>query len=146
MGVLYYPYTAKSLMNILCRCLNDNLNSFHRISIFFSKCITWVEIWDGIENERCTLLDMCIRSGHVTWAFLYPPLQRSWKGGILVSPCPSVCPSVWHTCTSALSGWVLYRQLELTKLTCPDLQWCCGFVHTERRPSELGISMRAEGS
>ena len=23
---------------------------------------------------------------------------------------------------------------------------CCGFVHTERRPSELGISMRAEGS
>ena len=28
----------------------------------------------------------------------YPPLQRSWKGGILVSPCPSVrlsvCPSV----------------------------------------------------
>ena len=30
--------------------------------------------------------------------FLYPPLQRSWKGGILVSPClsvrPSVCPSV----------------------------------------------------
>ena len=30
--------------------------------------------------------------------WLYPPLQRSWKGGILVSPCPSVhlsvCPSV----------------------------------------------------
>ena len=26
----------------------------------------------------------------VYW-FLYPPLQRSWEGGILVSPCPSVC-------------------------------------------------------
>ena len=25
---------------------------------------------------------------------LYPLLQRSWKGGILVSPCPSVRPSV----------------------------------------------------
>ena len=25
---------------------------------------------------------------------LYPPLQRSWKGGMLVSPCPSVCLSV----------------------------------------------------
>ena len=25
---------------------------------------------------------------------LYPPLQRSWKGGILVSPCPSVRLSV----------------------------------------------------
>ena len=32
---------------------------------------------------------------------LYPQLQRSWKGGILVSPCPfvrpSVCPSVDRT-------------------------------------------------
>ena len=26
--------------------------------------------------------------------FLYPPLQQSWKGGILVSPCPSVRLSV----------------------------------------------------
>ena len=50
-----------------------------------------------------------------------------------------------HTCSSALSGWVLYRQLELTKLSCPDLL-CCAFVHTKRCPSELGISMHAEGS
>ena len=27
-------------------------------------------------------------------SFLYPTLQRSWKGGILVSRRPSVCPSV----------------------------------------------------
>ena len=33
---------------------------------------------------------------------------------------------VWHTCASALSGWVLYRQLELTKLTCPDLHHAVG--------------------
>ena len=26
---------------------------------------------------------------------LYPPLQRSWKRGILVSPCPSARLSVW---------------------------------------------------
>ena len=28
----------------------------------------------------------------------YTPAQRSWRGGILDSPCPSVCPSVcrWH--------------------------------------------------
>ena len=26
------------------------------------------------------------------WKLLYPPLQRSWKGGILVSLRPSVCP------------------------------------------------------
>ena len=36
---------------------------------------------------------------------------------------------VWQTCTIALSGWVLYRQLELTKLTGQD--WCA-FVHTKR--------------
>ena len=33
---------------------------------------------------------------------------------------------VWHTCASALSGWVLYRQLELTKLTRPDLHHVVG--------------------
>ena len=26
---------------------------------------------------------------------LYPPLQRSWKGGILVSPCPSVMSALY---------------------------------------------------
>ena len=35
---------------------------------------------------------------HLLNNFLYPPFQRSWKRGILVSPCPSVrlsvCPSV----------------------------------------------------
>ena len=25
---------------------------------------------------------------------IIPPLQWSWRGGILVSPCPSVCPSI----------------------------------------------------
>ena len=33
---------------------------------------------------------------------------------------------VWHTCASALSGWILYRQLELTKLTHPDLNHVVG--------------------
>ena len=26
--------------------------------------------------------------------YIYTPAQRSWRGGILDSPCPSVCPSV----------------------------------------------------
>ena len=47
-------------------------------------------------------------------------------GGILVSLRPSVRLSVRHTCASALSGWVLYRQLELTKLTRPDLHHVVG--------------------
>ena len=33
---------------------------------------------------------------------------------------------VWHTCASALSGWVSYRQLELPKLTLPDLHHVVG--------------------
>ena len=43
---------------------------------------------------------------------------------------------VWHTCASALSGWVLYRPLELTKLTCPDLHHVVGlFILREVRQS-----------
>ena len=67
--------------------------------------------------------------------------------GLTPMSCPSVCPSVqwsnkwnwyssglnasilvWHTCASALWGWVLYRQLELTKLTHPDLHHVGGWV------------------
>ena len=33
--------------------------------------------------------------------FLYPPLQQSWKRGILVSPCPSVHLSVWENYSAA---------------------------------------------
>ena len=40
--------------------------------------------------------------------------------------CPSAFSLVWHTCASTLSGWVLYSQLELTKLTCPDLHHVVG--------------------
>ena len=43
---------------------------------------------------------------------------------------------VWHTCASALSGWVLYRQLELTKLTRPDLHHVVGlFILKDVRQS-----------
>ena len=51
---------------------------------------------------------------------------------------------VWHTCASALSGWVLYRQLELTKLTRPDLHHVVGlFILRDVRPSIcLSVSIR----
>ena len=52
---------------------------------------------------------------------------------------------VWHTCAGALSGWVLYRQLELTKLTRPDLHHVVGlFILKDVRQSLE--SMHAEGS
>ena len=49
---------------------------------------------------------------------------------------------VWHTCASTLSGWGLYRQLELTKLTRPDLHHVVGLfilrdIHPSVYPSHL---------
>ena len=34
----------------------------------------------------------------------YTPAQRSWRGGILDSPCPSVCPSVRLSVDDMVSG------------------------------------------
>ena len=48
----------------------------------------------AISNHR---VDLTVITINVTWNmanFLYPPLQQSWKGGILVSGTLSVCPSV----------------------------------------------------
>ena len=56
--------------------------------------------------EMCTRAHKMVHGGYLSNAlrdlwngslcvyWLYPPLQRSWKGGILVSPCPSVRLSV----------------------------------------------------
>ena len=50
---------------------------------------------------------------YIPFTFLYPPLQRSWKGWILVSPCPSVhCPSI-HL---SVCGWNHVRSVSLTIL------------------------------
>ena len=44
----------------------------------------------------------------------------------------------WHACASAISGWVLHRQLELTKLTRPDLHHVVAlFILRDVRPSQL---------
>ena len=48
-------------------------------------------------SEQLAIVAIGMNSSHVIsrWELLlYPPLQRSWKGGILVSPCPSVRLSV----------------------------------------------------
>ena len=48
------------------------------------------------------------RKKYLICTWLYPPLQRSWKGGILVSPCPSVRPSVCPSVDRIVSA--LYLQ------------------------------------
>ena len=56
---------------------------------------------DGDIVTECNILQMqfIIILIHY-WS--YTPLQQSWKGGILVSPCQSVCPSIMDEIVSAL--------------------------------------------
>ena len=63
----------------------------------------------------------CPRYQFVKWVWkvhlLYPPLQWSWKGGILVSPCPSVrlwtesCP----LCIFNNTCWIRFKFAHLIK-------------------------------
>ena len=55
------------------------------------------EFWIGIlifSLKKIPLKILSLKWGHFDQAsickIIIPPLQRSWKGGILVSPCPSV--------------------------------------------------------
>ena len=62
-------------------------------------------------NDGYTLdsnLTSCTCKGRHIIMLLYHPLQRSWKGGILVSPCPSVRPSVCPSVDRIVSA--LYLQ------------------------------------
>ena len=51
---------------------------------FYLKCVI-----NCFEEKIWSLNCLC-----VFLFFFYTPAQRSWRGGILDSPCPSVCPSV----------------------------------------------------
>ena len=65
------PFVRSSVRpSVRCRCQDNNWNYFHRISIFFCSCITWVKILYGIEYGRHTSVNMRIMTDHVTEAFL----------------------------------------------------------------------------
>ena len=71
--------------------------------------------------------------GYVAWEWWEFRWSNKWNW---YSSGLSASILVWHTCASALSGWVLYRQLELTKLTRPDLHHVVGlFILKDVRPS-----------
>ena len=99
-------------------------NYHHQIgSIHLSHCchiFPWLCVWDGCTTIFCHLLHIYLGN---TGTLLYPPLQRSWKGGILVSPCPSVrlwtesCP----LCIFNNNNWILFIFVHLIK----QLQMVC---------------------
>ena len=69
---------------------------------YFWPCFTQSPLWsksDGGQVSTGILFHINFFSwSNMSLYLLYPPLQRSWKRGILLSPCPSlrlsVCPSV----------------------------------------------------
>ena len=85
--------------------LSGNLLSHHKRIDFFSASATsnnppfFLVVTRWLCNgPRYLRNDFCIPRApqnilhkNIHYILLYPPLQRSWKGGILVSPCPSVC-------------------------------------------------------
>ena len=89
----------------------------------------WIHIWWW--NDTYSL--MLLRRGHVAWEWWEFRWSNKWNW---YSSGLNASILVWHTCASALSGWVLYRQLELTKLTRPDLHHVVGlFILKDVCPS-----------
>ena len=70
-----------------------------------SQISTWLHLSPG--RSLLSQISTWLHPRHGT-ALLYPPLQRSWKGGILVSRCPSVCLSVCPSVDRIVSA--LYLQ------------------------------------
>ena len=56
---------------------------------------------------------------------LYPPLQRSWKGGILVSACPSVRLSVCgHNHVCSVSSTILIGSISYLHILSNNFRRC----------------------
>ena len=72
-----YMTTETGYTSIMCQ---SQVKTF---SYSFALQIGFPYLWIGLDIRRWKLL-----------VNLYPPLQRSWKWGMLVLPCPSVHPSV----------------------------------------------------
>ena len=53
---------------------------------------------------------------------LYPPLQRSWKGGILVSPCPSV--RLWTESLRSVSSTILIGSISYLHILSSTFRRC----------------------
>ena len=111
-----------------------NLN-FELISWGFGKFPIVMSLWACMNMSTILILYPCFqywswyrRQGRVSeylvgnfyWyltsriqIFLYPQLQWSWKGGILVSPCPSV--RLWTHCIFNNTRWIHFIFAHLIK-------------------------------
>ena len=61
-------------------------------------------------------------------SLLYPPLQRSWKGGILVSPCPSVRLSICgHNRVRSVSSTILVGSISYIHILSSNFRRCAAY-------------------
>ena len=67
----------------------------------------------------------------MNWMFFIPPLQRSWKGGFLNSPCPSFCPSIYgRNRGCSVSSTILTRSVSYLHILSSNFRRCvvCKFI------------------
>ena len=104
--------------------VTTQLNRFRTVTPVWIHIWWWNDAYSLIMLRRGALLFLATTKQLYKWYF--PSLR------------PNASILVWHICASALSGWVLYRQLELTKLTRPDLHHVVGlFILKDVRLSHL---------
>ena len=97
---------------------DHNRAGCHRCVHYWTMRINRLHQMSQVEHILMVLYG-CI---HTVWpsVIIIPPLQRSWKGGILVSSCLSICPSIcgWdrvHSVSSTiLAGFISYLHILST--------------------------------
>ena len=95
--------------------------------------------WTHSYATAVSTADFCFCDNSRTFFQIFfnftPPLQWSWKGGILVSPCPSVCPSV----DRIVSALYLQQYLPDPLYICTSFQATSEGVSCEKIVSKFEI-------
>ena len=85
---------------------------------------TWYIKYPGWNSKLWTPQLLNVRLHYHEW-YLYPPLQRSWKRGILASPCPSVRLSVCgQNCVCSVSSTILIGSISYLHILSSNFRRC----------------------
>ena len=127
---LWCDFTQRKYRQVEVAC-NNVFRRFLGYDKYCSASSMFVENrTDGLD-ARIRKLVYGFRERNV-WKFPYctpppPPLQRSWKGGILVSPCPSVRPSVCPSVDRIVSALYLQQYSSDPNLKFWQIFKICNF-------------------
>ena len=110
--------------NLYCSCLLmiKELGLYQNQFILCQQFTVFLPVMPVKTNLSCPLT---ILLGKWEAVFLYPLLQRSWKGGILVSRCPSVCPSVYgQNHVRSVTSTILARSISYLHILLSNFRRC----------------------